>query len=111
MTKRPTKDPSTGMYNIHGKKFPILIGSRRQVFSDETAYKTPGGLVKSDLIKNRWGRIVSAKKHEHASKNNNLKKHGWCAGKYDHELKKIVPQHCTTKNASKKTRKTKKTKK
>ena len=107
MTKRPTKDPSTGMYTIQGKKFPVLIGSRRQVFSDETAYKTPGGLVKSDLIKNRWGRIVSAKKHEQASNNNNLKKHGWCAGKYDHDKKKIVPQHCNTKKATaKKARKT-----
>ena len=37
-------------------------GSRRQVWNG-TAEKTPGGLTKSDLLKNKNGRIVSAKKH------------------------------------------------
>ena len=37
-------------------------GSRRLVFSGG-AEKTTGGLRKADLVKNRYGRIVSAKKH------------------------------------------------
>jgi hypothetical protein len=40
----------------------LKIGSRRQVYNG-SAEKTPGGLTKSDLIKNKHGRIVSAKKH------------------------------------------------
>jgi len=40
----------------------LKVGSRRQVFNG-SAEKTPGGLTKSDLIKNKHGRIVSAKKH------------------------------------------------
>ena len=109
MTKRPTRDASTGMYKIQGKTYPNLIGSRSQVYSHGTAYKTAGGLTKGELIKNKWGRIVSAKKHKQASENNNLKAHGWCPGEYDHTKKKIVPRHCATmKKSNKKARKTQK---
>jgi hypothetical protein len=37
------------------------IGSRRKVWNG-TAEKTPGGLTKSDLAMNKYGRIVSRKK-------------------------------------------------
>jgi predicted ribosome-associated RNA-binding protein Tma20 len=37
-------------------------GSRRQVYNG-AAVMTAGGLKKDDLIKNKYGRIVSAKKH------------------------------------------------
>ncbi len=40
----------------------LRVGSRRQVYNG-SAEKTPGGLTKGDLIKNKYGRIVSAKKH------------------------------------------------
>lgn len=40
----------------------LRVGSRRQVFNG-SAEKTHGGLKKDDLIKNKHGRIVSAKKH------------------------------------------------
>jgi hypothetical protein len=40
----------------------LKVGSRRQVYNG-SAEKTPGGLTKSDLIKNKHGRIVSYKKH------------------------------------------------
>lgn len=40
----------------------LKVGSRRMVFNG-SAEKTPGGLTKDDLIKNKHGRIVSAKKH------------------------------------------------
>ena len=38
------------------------IGSRRLVYGGG-AEKTAGGLRKGDLVKNKYGRIVSAKKH------------------------------------------------
>lgn len=37
-------------------------GSRRKVWNG-TAEKTKGGLSKEDLMKNKYGRIVSAKRH------------------------------------------------
>jgi len=78
MTKRPTR--RNGVYQIHGKTYKIYEGSREQVFNG-TAYHTPGGLTKSQLIKNRWGRIVSAKKHATAKKEKRLEKAGYFAQK------------------------------
>jgi hypothetical protein len=37
-------------------------GSRRMVWNG-SAEKTPGGLTKDDLMKNKYGRIVSVKRH------------------------------------------------
>jgi hypothetical protein len=37
------------------------VGSRRKVWNG-TAQKTPGGLTKSDLTQNKYGRIVSRKR-------------------------------------------------
>jgi hypothetical protein len=73
--KRPTKK-SDGMYHIHGKKYPILIGSRAQV-EHETAYKTAGGLKKANLLMNKNGHIVSRKKHFTAKKDKRLEKAGY----------------------------------
>lgn len=64
--KRPVRHED-GHYHLDGKKFKELFGSRQQVHNG-TAYKTPGGLVKKDLMMNKWGRIVSAKKHATAKK-------------------------------------------
>ena len=64
--KRPVRQED-GMYHMNGKKFPELFGSRAQVWNG-TAYKTSGGLTKSDLIMNKWGRIVSEKKYKTAKK-------------------------------------------
>ena len=61
MVKRASKH-SDGMYHIKGKTYKVLKGSRAAVWH-ETAYKTSGGLVKSDLVKNNRGRIVSKSKH------------------------------------------------
>lgn len=69
-----------GMYHIKQATYPELVGSRAQVHNG-TAYKTPGGLTSGDLIKNKWGRIVSKAKHESASKEQRLKKHGYTAKK------------------------------
>ena len=51
-----------------------LFGSREQVMN-ETAYKTTGELVKSDLMKNKRGRIVSTKKFHTAKKQKHLGKY------------------------------------
>jgi hypothetical protein len=40
----------------------LRAGSRRQVYNG-SAEMTRGGLRKEDLLKNKHGRIVSAKKH------------------------------------------------
>ena len=77
--KRPVKNEK-GMYVIHGKSYPELVGSRQKVYN-ETAYKTTGNLTKSHLIMNKWGRIVSAKKHATAKKEKRLQKYGYFAEK------------------------------
>jgi hypothetical protein len=57
MVRRHTKKDD-GMYHIGGHKYPMLIGSRAQVWH-RTAYKTTGGLKHEDLKQNEEGRIVS----------------------------------------------------
>ena len=47
------------------------FGSRAQVMHG-TAMKTPGGLTKKNLRKNKHGRIVSVKASKSAKKNKNL---------------------------------------
>ena len=79
MTKRPHRS-ADGTYHIHGKKYKELFGSRQQVMNG-TAYKTAGELTKSDLIMNKWGRIVSRKKHATAKNEKRLVKHGYSAKK------------------------------
>lgn len=65
-----------GLYVIDGEKYKLLTGSRAQVWHG-TAYKTTGGLLKEDLVKNKHGEIVSKKKHEQEKKDSNLVKHGY----------------------------------
>lgn len=79
MTKRPHRSDD-GTYHINGKKFKELFGSRQQVMNG-TAYKTAGELTKSHLMMNKWGRIVSRKKHASAKKEKRLIKHGYTAKK------------------------------
>jgi hypothetical protein len=88
MTKKPVRQLD-GFYHIKGKKWPELFGSREQVHNG-TAYKTAGGLIKSGILMNRWGRIVSAKKHKTAKQERRLEKHGFFAkkGRFGYTLKK-----------------------
>ena len=79
MTKRPSRS-SDGYYHIQGKKYKELFGSRIQVWNG-TAYKTEGELVRSDLMMNKWNRIVSLKKHRTAKKEKRLEKYGYFAKK------------------------------
>ena len=73
--KRVSKG-SDGKYNINGKSYEMLIGSRAQVHHG-TAYKTPGNLTKSHIMMNKHGRIVSAKKHATAKREKRLEKAGY----------------------------------
>jgi len=77
--KRPTRQED-GTYHIDGKKYSELFGSRQQVING-TAYKTTGGLTEKDLLMNKWGRIVSSKKHKTAKKEKRLQKYGYFAEK------------------------------
>ena len=76
MGKRLQKD-SDGFYHANGQTFKELIGTRAMVFHS-TAYKTSGGLTKSDLIQNnKTGRIVSKLKSIEAKKTRRLEKAGY----------------------------------
>lgn len=96
--KRPVRSSDDGLYHIKGKTYPELFGSRTQVMN-KTAYKTSGELTKKDLLMNKWGRIVSAKKHATAKKEKRLEKHGYFAkkGKFG-----FVKKNKTRKNKSSK---------
>lgn len=65
-----------GNYHVGTKSFPVLIGSRQQV-GHATAYKTPGGLTRKDLIQTKDGRWRSLKKHKSAKKEKRLEKAGY----------------------------------
>ena len=67
---------SDGLYHVNGKTYKHLIGSRKQVWMG-SAYKTDGQLVRSNFLMNKTGRIVSAKKHASAKRDNRLVKAGY----------------------------------
>ena len=77
--KRPSRSED-GTYHINGKKYNELFGSRQQVWNG-TAFKTAGELTKKALMMNKWGRIVSSKKHKTAKKEKRLQKYGYFAEK------------------------------
>ena len=52
------------------------VGTRAQVMHG-TAHHTSGGLTKTDLKYNKWGRIVSKAKSAKAKKENRLEKMGF----------------------------------
>ena len=49
------------MYDIDNHTYPILSGTREQVW-DNVAYRTEGGLIKSDFMINSMNKIVSKSK-------------------------------------------------
>ena len=79
MVKRISKGED-GKYHVKGHSYEQLIGSRAQVHHG-TAYKTGGGLTKSDLLFNKHGRIVSRKKHVTAKREKRLVKAGFLTRK------------------------------
>ena len=96
--KRPTRHDD-GHYHIDGHKYKLLFGSRQQVWN-RTAYKTAGELCHSDLMMNKWGRIVSKKKHATAKREKRLQKHGFFAkkGKFGY-VKKTVRSRSAKKHS------------
>ena len=98
--KRPVRE-SDGTYHLENKKFKELFGSRQQVWNG-TAYKTSGGLKKADLLMNKWGRIVSDKKHKTAKKEMRLKKYGYTAKKGKFGYVKVKPSRRNNKSSKKK---------
>ena len=60
MVKRHQKK-ADGKYHVKGKKYSVLVGSRAQVMHG-TAYKTSGGLTKSNLKMNRDMKIIDGPK-------------------------------------------------
>jgi len=62
-----------GGYTVDGNIYETLTGSRTNVF-DGKSYKTTGGLTKSDLIINKYGKILSRKKSISEKINNRLEK-------------------------------------
>ncbi len=97
--KRPIKSED-GYYHIDGNKYKLLFGSREQVWNSN-AYKTEGSLRRHQLMMNKWGRIVSAKKHKTAKKEKRLEKYGYFATKGRFGYIKRTPKR-TAKNRSKK---------
>ena len=89
--KRPVRDPTSGTYTIKNREFKELFGSREQVWNG-TAYKTPGGLTKSQLVMNKNHRIVSAVKFHTAKKERRLEKYGYFAkkGKFGYVKRKSI---------------------
>ena len=86
-----------GLYHIHGKTYKTLIGSRQQVWN-RTVYKTEGGLTHDHLLMNKWGRIVSRKKHGTAKREKRLQKHGYFAQKGKFGYVKRTAKNRTAKN-------------
>jgi hypothetical protein len=99
--KRPSRHED-GHYHVHGHKYKELIGSRQQVMNG-TAYKTAGELVKSDLMMNKWGRIVSRVKHATAKREKRLQKHGFFAkkGKFGYVKRSVRRSRSAKKSHSK----------
>jgi hypothetical protein len=62
-----------GGYTVDGNIYETLTGSRTDVF-DGKSYKTTGGLTKSDLIINKYGKILSRKKSIAEKISNRLEK-------------------------------------
>ena len=88
--KRPERQ-ADGFYHINGKKYPQLFGSRQQVWNG-TAYKTEGLLIRSDLMMNKWRRIVSKSKHVTAKREKRLEKFGFFAKKGQFGYVKKTPR-------------------
>jgi hypothetical protein len=55
--KKPFRQKD-GFYHVGNNLYKTLVGSRQEVW-DGVSYKTTGGLIKSDLIMNHDGKIVS----------------------------------------------------
>jgi hypothetical protein len=69
-TKRRDKSDD-GFFHIDGRTYELLEGTRADVWNGK-AYKTAGGLIKTDLLVNKDGKIVSKSKSIEGTINNKL---------------------------------------
>ena len=60
-----------GFFHIDGLLYPILEGTRNEVWEGK-AYQTAGGLIKTDFVINQHGKIVSKSKSIDGIINNNF---------------------------------------
>ena len=111
MTKKHMKSDD-GTYHINGTKYPILIGSRAQIWH-KTAYKTKHGLKRDDFLMNKRGRVVSKKKHNVAKKEKRLEKAGYFTqkGKFGFVKRNSRSKSKSSRKKSKKSKKSKRTRK
>ena len=80
------------------------VGSRAAVWHGN-ANHTSGGLTKKQLMMNKWGRIVSRKKHATAKREKRLEKAGFFAKKGKFGIVKNEESGTRKKRASRKNRK------
>jgi hypothetical protein len=69
-TKRRDKSDD-GFFHIDGRTYELLEGTRNDVWNGR-AYQTSGGLIKTDLLVNKGGKIVSKNKYIECTINNKL---------------------------------------
>ena len=69
-TKRRDR-AADGFFHINGLLYPILEGTRNEVWEGK-AYQTAGGLIKTDFVINQHGKIVSKSKSIDGIINNNF---------------------------------------
>jgi phage anti-repressor protein len=69
-TKRRDKSDD-GFFHIDGRTYELLEGARIDVWNGR-AYQTSGGLIKTDLLVNKDGKIVSKSKYIECTINNKL---------------------------------------
>jgi hypothetical protein len=95
---RHTRSEKDNKFHIEGRSYRDLTGSRAQVMNNN-AYKTPGGLCRGDLMRNKWGRIVSRLKHKTAKRERRLEKAGFFAkkGKFGAIKKEATKKRRTAK--------------
>ena len=114
MARRNWKRTADRKYLINGKKYDMLVGSRRQVWNG-TAYKTNPGkkaLTKKHLMQKKNGNIVSKRKSATAKRQKNLGKYIDLArknkGKKFQKMTKGLVKKSKTKRKTKRRKGTKK---
>jgi len=101
--KRICKRAEGGGYIIKGKHYEKCVGSRAEV-GHTTAYKTSGGLTKSDIVQNKHGRWVSRALSRLAKSEKRLEKAGYFTkkGKFGFVRKNSAAKRTRRRKQSKK---------
>ena len=105
--RRNWKRTADGKMMVNGKKYAMLVGSRRQVWNG-TAYKTghgKAGLTRKHLMMNKNGNIVSKKRSATAKRKKNLGKYIDLARKNKGKTFKKMTKSMVKKSKTRKRRK------